>query len=211
MVPALLKPVESSQLIATVERALEQSGLKYECTRLREQFFTENLGNPDAFAQIITSDPTMIRAFSYIEAIARGTHPVLICGETDTGKELLAKALHLASNANGPFLALNVAGLDDTMFSDTLFGHKTGAFTGAGKDREGMIEKAGEGTLFLDEIGDLSEASQVKLLRLLYEREYYPLFLVQSLAIAKVWFPWSIFWIRLASIKHRLYPKPMNQ
>jgi len=79
------------------------------------------------------------------------------------------------SERPGPFVALNAAGLDDSMFSDALFGHRAGAFTGARETRKGLIETAGAGTLFLDEIGDLKEASQVKLLRLLQEREYYPL------------------------------------
>lgn len=117
----------------------------------------------------------MARIFSYVEAIGSGSHPAMITGETGTGKELLARAIHAVSGRRGPFLAVNVAGLDDTMFSDTLFGHRPGAFTGATAARRGMAEMAGSGTLFLDEIGDLSQASQVKLLRLLQEREYYPL------------------------------------
>jgi DNA-binding NtrC family response regulator len=100
---------------------------------------------------------------------------VLISGETGVGKELIAQALHVLSNRKGEFVPLNVAGLDDTMFADTLFGHKKGAFTGAEQTRRGLIEQAGGGTLFLDEIGDLSQLSQTKLLRLLQEREYLPL------------------------------------
>ena len=171
----LLKPVATEQLVATVERAIEKSALIYENARLREQFFADRLSKPEAFAEIITSDPAMLRLFGYLEAISRGSHPVLITGETGTGKELVARALHRASQRSGPFVAVNVAGLDDAVFADTLFGHHAGAYTGAAAKRSGMIEKAGEGTLFLDEVGDLSEASQVKLLRLLQEREYYPL------------------------------------
>jgi transcriptional regulator with PAS, ATPase and Fis domain len=88
---------------------------------------------------------------------------------------LFANAVHTLSGRAGEFVAVNVAGLDDTVFSDTLFGHKKGAYTGADQTREGMIAKAAGGTLFLDEIGDLNTASQVKLLRLLQEGEYYPL------------------------------------
>ncbi|MCP5105940.1 MAG: sigma-54-dependent Fis family transcriptional regulator, partial [bacterium] len=91
------------------------------------------------------------------------------------GKELVARAVHNASTLAGEHIAINVAGLDDTMFSDTLFGHKKGAFTDAVKGRAGFIESAASGTLFLDEIGDLSKQSQVKLLRLLQEKEYYSL------------------------------------
>jgi DNA-binding NtrC family response regulator len=100
---------------------------------------------------------------------------VLITGESGTGKELIAQALHALSRAGQSLVAVNVAGLDDSVFADTLFGHARGAFTGADAPRRGMVEAAGAGTLFLDEIGDLSLASQVKLLRLLQEGEYFPL------------------------------------
>lgn len=171
----LVKPVETEQLVTTVERALEHSALVYENARLRERFFADRLAKPEAFSEIITSDPAMLRLFGFLEAISRGSYPILITGETGTGKELIARALHRASRSSGPFVAVNVAGLDDAVFADTLFGHRAGAYTGATMKRSGMIEAAGEGTLFLDEIGDLSEASQVKLLRLLQEREYFPL------------------------------------
>jgi DNA-binding NtrC family response regulator len=91
------------------------------------------------------------------------------------GKELVARAIHKLSNRKGDFVPVNVAGLDDNIFADTLFGHKKGAFTGADQPRSGMIEQATGGTLFLDEIGDLSSASQVKLLRLLQDGEFFPL------------------------------------
>jgi DNA-binding NtrC family response regulator len=91
------------------------------------------------------------------------------------GKELLAKAAHTLSGCKGQLVAVNVAGLDDTVFADTLFGHVRGAFTGAETVRRGMVEEAANGTLFLDEIGDLGIPSQVKLLRLLQEGEYFPL------------------------------------
>ena len=100
---------------------------------------------------------------------------MLIRGETGTGKELVARAIHAASGRPGEFVAVNVAGLDDAMFSDTLFGHEAGAFTGAAKARPGMVNRAATGTLFLDEVGDLSPSSQVKLLRMLQEREFVPL------------------------------------
>jgi DNA-binding NtrC family response regulator len=100
---------------------------------------------------------------------------VLIRGETGVGKELIARTLHSLSGLKGRFVTVNVAGLDDNVFSDTLFGHVRGAFTGADNERPGLIEQAAGGTLFLDEIGDLSQASQVKLLRLLEEGEYHQL------------------------------------
>jgi DNA-binding NtrC family response regulator len=171
----LLKPVGADELMSTVRRALEHRELRDENARLRSKLLEQDLEQPRAFAGLITADQSMIRVFAYLEVIARGSHPALITGETGTGKELIARALHDLSGRKGPFVAVNVAGLDDTMFSDTLFGHRPGAFTGASGTRRGMIENAGRGTLFLDEIGDLAEASQVKLLRVLQEREYYTL------------------------------------
>jgi DNA-binding NtrC family response regulator len=117
----------------------------------------------------------MISIFKYCEAIGCGSHPILITGETGVGKELVAEAVHAISGREGRLVAVNVAGLDDNVFSDTLFGHIKGAFTGAASIRKGYIEKAGGGSIFLDEIGDSSAASQVKLLRLLDKREYLPL------------------------------------
>jgi transcriptional regulator with GAF, ATPase, and Fis domain len=91
------------------------------------------------------------------------------------GKELVAQAVHRLGYKSGEFVAINIAGLDDTMFSDTLFGHRKGAFSGAELNRKGLISTAADGSLFLDEIGDLSQGAQIKLLRLLQEREYFPL------------------------------------
>ncbi len=171
----LLKPVAGERMAATVERVLHQYAVRADYTRMSEGFLSNELAQPEAFAEILTADPAMFRIFQYIEAVAKSAHPVLIVGETGTGKELIARAVHRVSRPKHPFVTVNVAGLDDTLFSDTLFGHGTGAFTGAHKGRAGMIEQAAGGTLFLDEIGDLSEASQVKLLRLLQEGEYFPL------------------------------------
>jgi DNA-binding NtrC family response regulator len=171
----LLKPAAADELMATVRRALEHRELRDENARLRSKLLEQELEQPAVFANLITADASMMRVFAYLEAVARGSHPALITGETGTGKELIARALHDLSGRKGPFVAVNVAGLDDNMFSDTLFGHRPGAFTGATGTRRGMIEQAGRGTLFLDEIGDLAEASQVKLLRVLQEREYHTL------------------------------------
>jgi transcriptional regulator with GAF, ATPase, and Fis domain len=111
----------------------------------------------------------------YLESIALSNQTVLISGETGSGKELFAEALHKLSGRSGDLTAVNIAGLDDSMFSDTLFGHKKGAYTGADQSRPGLVERAGGGTVFLDEIGDLPTTSQTKLLRLLESREYHPL------------------------------------
>lgn len=128
-----------------------------------------------AFEKIVTNNKEMLAIFQYITAIATTREPVLITGETGVGKELIARAIHTMSGLKGRLVPVNTAGLDDTMFSDTLFGHHKGAFTGADQQRRGLIERAEGGTLFLDEVGDLSLASQVKLLRLLQEGEYMPL------------------------------------
>ena len=112
--------------------------------------------------------------FKYVEAISKTSKQVLITGETGVGKELIARAIHKLSERKGEFITVNATTLTDNMFADTLFGHKKGAYTGAINDRKGLIERAASGTLFLDEIGDLSIENQVKLLRLLQEREYLP-------------------------------------
>jgi DNA-binding NtrC family response regulator len=170
----LVKPVDASRLVTSVKRAMELSDMSCELHSLKQCLFTDQLNNPEIFAQIITGSKKMRTIFQYAEVVARTRQPVMITGETGTGKELMARAIHQLSGRKGEMVALNVAGLDDIMFSDTLFGHKKGAFTGADQAREGMIACAGGGTLFLDEIGDLNEASQIKLLRLLQEQEYYP-------------------------------------
>lgn len=171
----LLKPVNNTRLVTTIKRGLELAEIKNENERLKQSLFKENLEHPEAFGDIVTHCGTMISIFKYIEAIAKTGLPVLINGETGTGKELFAQAIHKASGRKGELISVNVAGVDDNFFSDTLFGHKKGAFTGADTDRKGLIEKADDGTLFLDEIGDLSTESQVKLLRLLQDGQYYPL------------------------------------
>ncbi len=136
---------------------------------------TQGVRNPDVFRDIITRDEKMISLFGYVEAVAGSGQPILITGETGVGKELFARSIHASSNLKGRYVVVNVAGLDDNVFSDTLFGHVKGAFTGANRSRKGLIEQAEGGTLFLDEIGELSISSQVKLLRLVQEGEYRPL------------------------------------
>ena len=170
-----VKPVEPPRLLATVRRALEMHSLRSQVNSLSSRLLTGELRNPEAFAPIITRSPKMRAIFQYLEAVAGSDQPLLITGETGVGKELVARTAHDVSGRSGPFVAVNIAGLDDMVFSDTLFGHRRGAFTGADQQREGLIARAAGGTLFLDEIGDLPPSSQVKLLRLLQEQEYYPL------------------------------------
>ncbi len=171
----LVKPVEQSRYLSSVKRALELNSLRQMNLSLKESLLAGKSPNKSAFAEIITQSTAMKAIFSYLEVVAVSSQPILITGETGVGKELFSNAVHALSRRTGEFVAVNVAGLDDVVFSDTLFGHKKGAYTGADQAREGMIAKAGGGTLFLDEIGDLNTASQVKLLRLLQEGEYYPL------------------------------------
>ncbi len=171
----LLKPVEKGRFVTSVTLALEMRSLKTELLSLKDRLLTDEIENASAFSSIITQNKKMRSIFQYIEVIAGTRQPVLITGETGVGKELIARATHTASGLKGEFVPVNVAGLDDTMFSDALFGHRKGAFTGAEEAREGMIARAAGGTLFLDEIGDMTESSQIKLLRLMQEHMYYPL------------------------------------
>ncbi len=170
-----VKTVEEERLVDGVRRAIRMVELEYENRAIRTRFFHDQLDTPEAFASTITNSPAMRARFQYLEAVAPSLQPILITGESGVGKELVAESIHTLSCNSGALVTVNVAGLDDNIFADTLFGHVRGAFTGAENVRKGMIEKAAEGTLFLDEIGDLSSVSQVKLLRLLQNGEYYPL------------------------------------
>ncbi|MBF0462106.1 MAG: sigma-54-dependent Fis family transcriptional regulator [Magnetococcales bacterium] len=171
----LVKPVEKERLLTTVQQTLELQSLRRQVDMLKGYLLNDTLQQHGAFAGIVTNSPKMRSIFQYMEAISTTREPVLITGETGVGKESIAEAMHTLSGRTGTFVPVNVAGLDDMVFSDTLFGHRKGAYTGAEQNREGQIAKAHGGTLFLDEIGDLSETSQVKLLRLLQEKKYFPL------------------------------------
>ncbi len=160
----LLKPLDNATFLCAIDRAL---GITEDETRLRNRRMP--------FPDIVTEDRQMLKLLKRVQAISHSGQPVLITGETGVGKELFAEAVHRCSGKKGPMVTVNVAGVDDAVFSDTLFGHRKGAFTGAQEHREGLIRRASGGTLFLDEIGDLSESSQVKLLRLIQEHEYLPL------------------------------------
>ncbi len=171
----LVKPISFNTFGSALRNALEIGYLRKEVLSLKGLSFNGRSSENPAFAGIITRSPALTGIFQYIEDLAASRQPALILGETGCGKELLAKAIHIVSGVPGEFVAVDVSGLDDTLFADTLFGHIRGAFTGASGGRSGLLERAGEGTIFLDEIGDLSEVSQVKLLRLLQEGIYYPL------------------------------------
>jgi DNA-binding NtrC family response regulator len=170
----LLKPVERERLGTTVRRLVEHQELVRENQAIKERLLSAPR-RCEAFSSVATADPRMLQLMGYAEAIAKSTHPVLVTGETGVGKELFSRAVHELSGRKGQLVAINAAGLDDALFSDLLFGHRKGAYTSADSDREGLIDKAKDGTLFLDELGDLSLASQVKLLRVIETGEYFPL------------------------------------
>ncbi|MCD6582154.1 MAG: sigma-54-dependent Fis family transcriptional regulator [Desulfuromusa sp.] len=170
-----VKTDDRERVVSGISRTLKKNQLQQENSQLSDRLLYQSRIYDPAFSRIITSSVKMHGIFSYLIAIANSPEPILIVGESGTGKELVAQALHQLRCPEKPWVAINVAGLDDMVFSDTLFGHVKGAYTGAEQHRKGMIEEAADGTIFLDEIGDLSMASQVKLLRLLQEREYYPL------------------------------------
>jgi len=167
-------PIKYHSVITAIENLLHRFAPSQEASTLKEYLLNDSLKHTDAFAGIKTASRKMRAIFQYTEVVACSPQAVLITGETGVGKELFARAIHRISRVRGQFVSINVAGLDDAMFSDTLFGHRKGAFTGADQYRDGLVSKAAMGTLFLDEIGDLNELSQVKLLRLLQEQEYYP-------------------------------------
>ncbi|MGL1935929.1 MAG: sigma-54 dependent transcriptional regulator [Fibrobacterales bacterium] len=171
----IMKPLDDKRLSTTIANIAGEHQLRDENRLIQNKVLSSVVENGTAFNEIVTGSPLMQNLFSYAEAIAVSPLPVLITGDTGTGKELMARALHNVRHPDAPFVACNVAGIDDSVFSDTLFGHVKGGFTGADSNREGVIEQASGGTLFLDEIGELSPESQVKLLRLLQEDEFQPI------------------------------------
>ncbi|MDD5599237.1 MAG: sigma-54 dependent transcriptional regulator, partial [Victivallaceae bacterium] len=172
----MAKPVDIDKLLAKICKHMEINELRRENKRLKNTLLAEDgYKYSKSFAPIISNNKYMYMLFRYCETIAVSKQPVLITGETGVGKELFAKAIHEESKCPGKLVTVNIAGFDDNMISDALFGHTKGAFTGAMDNRSGVVEEAAGGTLFIDEIGDLNIASQIKLLRLLQEREYQPL------------------------------------
>jgi DNA-binding NtrC family response regulator len=165
----LVKPLDLDELDAVVERCLQDRAVQRRSSKAKE----ESAGATGGV--IIGHDKAMRDIYKLIGTVARSRAPVLVCGETGTGKELVARTIHNNSpTADQPFVAVNCAAVPETLLESELFGHVKGAFTGATSDRKGRFELAGEGTLFLDEIGDTSLMFQAKLLRVLQEREFYP-------------------------------------
>jgi len=171
----LVKPVSRDDLVVSVRRALERRKL-LEIVDVMKKDSSPKLANPEAFKNITTNSPKMIRMLREVELHAVSDVPILITGESGTGKELLAKAIHLASpRIKFPFTPLNMVSIPGNLFDAEFFGHIKGAFTGADRDRTGFLEYTHRGTLFLDEIGDLPLEFQGKLLRVLQDGEFIKL------------------------------------
>ena len=166
----LTKPFDARELALQVERALENQRLTSEISRLKG-LLTERYD----FKNIVARSEQMQRVLEVVSRIAINDSTVYIHGESGTGKEVIARAVHLASGRNDkPFVAVNCAALPETLLESALFGHEKGAFTGAIRSSKGLFAQAHEGTIFLDEIGDMPLSIQAKFLRVLQERQFYP-------------------------------------
>ncbi|WP_022660091.1 sigma 54-interacting transcriptional regulator [Desulfovibrio desulfuricans] len=164
----LSKPLDFDVLRLTLERALDHATLRTENQTLKDR-----LGLSFDTGGIIGTSPSMRKLMEMLAMIAPSGATVLINGESGTGKEMIAKAVHANSQSKkGPFVAVNCAALSETLLESELFGHEKGAFTGAERRREGLFAQANKGTIFLDEIGEISPLMQVKLLRVIQEREF---------------------------------------
>jgi DNA-binding NtrC family response regulator len=164
----LTKPVDLKRLKVLLDKVVERLETVREVKVLRRQ-----LRDHGAFGSLIGSSPEMRKMYQVIEQSAPTGASVLITGESGTGKELVAQTIHQLSPRTGfPFVAINCAAIPETLLESEIFGHEKGAFTGAADRRQGCFELADHGTLFLDEIGEMTPATQVKLLRVLQERTF---------------------------------------
>jgi DNA-binding NtrC family response regulator len=171
----LVKPISHNELSMTLNRALERKRF-LAVLNIQKDKTEVKLSNTKAFSDIITLSPRIKRILKEAELHAASSVPVLITGDSGTGKELLAQAVHRASpRKNFKFSAINMASMSPTLFDSEFFGHTKGAYTGADKDRKGYLETTDKGTLFLDEIGHMPMDLQGKLLRVLQEGEYLKL------------------------------------
>ncbi len=163
----LTKPLDFDKLKITIKRAMEHIRLKEE-----NRILKESLGKHFDRQNIIGQSPSMIKLLETVAQVASSEATVLINGESGTGKELIAGAIHFNSpRKDGPFVRINCAAITETLLESELFGHERGAFTGADKRKEGRFVQAHKGSLFLDEVSEMTLAMQVKLLRVLQERE----------------------------------------
>jgi two-component system response regulator PilR (NtrC family) len=162
------KPFNMDELRLKVRQHLETMRLKQENVLLKRA-----LNSSNEFCNIIGRSDAMLGLFKMIETIAKTSSTVLITGESGTGKDLVARAVHYHSlRREHPFVALNCGGVPETLLESELFGHMRGAFTGADSNKKGLIEVAEKGTIFLDEIGEMNQTMQVKLLRVLQDRRF---------------------------------------
>ena len=170
-----IKPLNMEELLVVILKALERKNL-LEIQRMGKQKGVPDLGDSGAFSSIITNSEKMFRIMKEAQLHAASKVPMLITGETGTGKELLAQAIHkVSSRAKQTFTPVNMSSLTATLFEAEFYGHTKGAFTGATQNRKGYLETTSGGTLFLDEIGSLPLELQGKLLRVLQEGEYFKL------------------------------------
>jgi len=160
----LVKPFEASgTVLASIERARSYQRLVH-----RNRELERRLASSQRFENIVGASPAIRGVFELVKSVAPTDATVLVTGESGTGKELVARALHqMSARATGRFVAINCGALTETVLESELFGHVRGAFTGANTSRRGLFEEATGGTLLLDEVGELSAATQVKLLRAL--------------------------------------------
>ncbi|MGH7477433.1 MAG: sigma-54-dependent transcriptional regulator [Longimicrobiales bacterium] len=166
----LVKPLGLDELEVVIQRCFHDRSVRRRLRQLQEE-----ASETYSINQIVGRSPPMIEIYKLIGTLVGNRAPVFIRGETGTGKELIARAIHYNSPYGAePFIAVNCTEMPETLLESELFGHMRGAFTGAVDDRRGRFELAGSGTIFLDEIGDTTPAFQTKLLRVLQEREYYP-------------------------------------
>ena len=164
----ITKPFKNDEIRLVIKNALERRQLQRENRQLKQQ-----LKERFSFKNLIGDSDAMNRLITLLERVAPSRANVLITGESGTGKELVAQALHVGSERkNHPFVAINCGAIPENLLESELFGHERGAFTGADKKKQGLFETAHCGTLFLDEIGELPMGMQVKLLRVLQEREF---------------------------------------
>jgi len=164
----LTKPLDFDKLKITIARAMEHTRLKEENRLLRQ-----SLGRHFDRRNIIGQSPAMVNLLETVAQVAPSEATVLITGESGTGKELIAGAIHFnSSRKDGPFVKINCAAITETLLESELFGHEKGAFTGADRRKEGRFYQAHKGSLFLDEVSEMSLTMQVKLLRVLQEREF---------------------------------------
>jgi len=166
----LTKPFEHQDLLLQIQKAIENRQLTSEIERLKVL-----LGERFSFANVVTRSERMQKVLETISRIAPTESTVLLLGESGTGKDLIAKVIHLASGRKDkPFVAINCAALPETLLESNLFGHEKGAFSGAIRSARGLFLQANEGTIFLDEIGDMPLSIQAKVLRVLQDKQFYP-------------------------------------